>query len=743
MAIFGQYGGGDAFNVAGNMDAVLKQQQATHQSMLDAVAKFNSARDEMDTLRKTTGAILSQYGVDDKGKPADSAPKYVHDLYNSINKEGGLANISRSQMVAGIQAYQTGVGIEQQQLQLESARNANRHNAIATDMAQMQLDAAKRQMEEQARIRQAKTATQADIEKLSKTKNVTTEQVTKLRRADGLMVDIQTSELQPLLERYDTAKDDAERNSVMREVEKLVYKNTPESSRYMSKEKLDEEGNFNGEYDTVENPDYKPLVSVYDPLPREITLDPKTKKPTKDIAPSVDALRLNSFFKEELSKYKDFKKKTEERKNLDAQIAEYDAGTYDIEEGKKSLYLPNKGKETVFNDKDSQTLNLKRRDIEYSISRIEQSLSAGGESRYDSRGNLYPEIVPFSKRETFELRKQLIDLKSKRDDVVKQLNTRQEFLKAKANEAKTPVSPYQTGRFQTETDRWDQVTEKVVTEVQKDLYEQTDDEYAILSNWMKANGGVPETFTKEAYYASKGISKPIVMDIGGGQMYAKIGGKEAFLENKSVSQSALSITDQKALYQAKELATARDLTGFQTNGFRFSGQIRVGDIDQANKVKLELGTSTRALANVDRLIKIAEDASLYDKLMPNEISGIAQALTNAAQSANRTEIGGSGAWSNQDQAYMDKIIRDPSSGFNALFTKQTIASLKEYRSRLASGLQDKGAVYGFRYEQSGSQGVDKGMQQLRVAYAQLMASGNYTPQEAIQIAKQHLEANYE
>lgn len=725
--------------MAGNMDAVLKQQQATHQSMLDAVAKFNSARDEMDTLRKTTGAILSQYGVDDKGKPADSAPKYVHDLYNSINKEGGLANISRSQMVAGIQAYQTGVGIEQQQLQLEGARNTNRHNAIANDMAQMQLDAAKRQLEEQARIREAKKATQADIEKLSKTKSVTREEVTKLRRADGLMVDIQTSELEPLLEKYNTAKTQEEKDNIMRDVEKLVYKNTPESSRYMSKEKLDEEGNFNGEYDTVENPDYKPFVSAYDPLPREITLDPKTKKPTKEIAPSVDALRLDSFFKGELAKYQKFQKQTEDRKKLEVDVAQYNAGSETV------------NGEVVFNDEKSQSLNLKRKTIESTIAGLERQIkennfyevpnnigASSGASVYSGS-----RVVGLSPKQILEKRKQILDLKAKRDEIVKSLEATQESLKTKAKDATTKVEPYQTGRFQTETSRWDQVTEKVVTEVQKDLYEQTDDEYAILSNWLKANGGLPETFTKEAYYASKGISRPIVMDIGGGQMYAKIGGKEAFLENKAISQNALSITDQKALYQARELATARDLSGFQTNGFRFSGQIRVGDIDQANKVKLELGTTTRALANVDRLIRIAEDASLYDKLMPAEISGIAQALTNAAQSANRTEIGGSGAWSNQDQAYMDKIIRDPTSGFNALFTKQTIASLKEYRSRLAAGLQDKGAVYGFRYEQAGGQDMGKGVQQLRVVYAQLMATGNYTPQEAIQVAKQHLETNYE
>ena len=733
--------------MAGNMDAVLKQQQATHQSMLDAVAKFNSARDEMDTLRKTTGAILSQHGVDDKGKPADSAPKYVHDLYNSINKEGGLSNISRSQMVAGIQAYQTGVGVEQQQLQLkgsrlqiEGAENANRHNRIATDMAQMQLDAAKRQLEEQARIREAQKATKEDVEKLSKTKTVTTEKITEYQLRDGTKVKIPTEELSPLLERINNEKSEDKKLEIKKEIEKLLYKYSPESVEFVDQEIDDGSDSQDRNYRTVKNPDFKEFVSAYDKTPRTVKADASGAPILKPS--SVNRAALEGFIQSEIGKYQQVQRQTEEKRALDLDVAKFNVGQ-ETDWANADKEILGAGGEThrkmrerlglstaTYNDPKLQDLQSKIDTITATINFITPDAVA--------------EKVP--ERKKLETRQRIAQLKQQRDSLTKQLEEGFAKNKAVLEKAQAPVKPYEAGEFGYTQEKYDPVTEKVVTEVKKDLYEQTDDEFAILSNWMKANGGVPETFTKEAYYASKGISRPIVMDIGGGQMYAKIGGKEAFLENKAVGQSALSITDQKALYQAKELATARDLSAFQTNGFRFSGQIRVGDIDQANKVKLELGTTTRALANVDRLIRIAEDASLYDKLMPAEVSGIAQALTNAAQSANRTEIGGSGAWSNQDQAYMDKIIRDPSAGFNAIFTKQTIASLKEYRSRLASGLADKGAVYGFRYEQSGGmggQGIDTGMQKLRVAYPQLMASGNYTPQEALAIARQNLEANYE
>jgi hypothetical protein len=203
----------------------------------------------------------------------------------------------------------------------------------------------------------------------------------------------------------------------------------------------------------------------------------------------------------------------------------------------------------------------------------------------------------------------------------------------------------------------------------------------------------------------------------------------------------MSLADEQTMWKAGEFAKARNLNGVTANGFRFSGEVRVGDIDKANTVKQEIFTSTRALASVDRMLEIAENASLFDKLLPTEISGIAQSLTNAAQSANRTEIGGSGAWSNQDQIYMDKVIRDPSSGFNAIFSTQAIASLREYRSRLLAGMVDKGTAYGFAFERGGNNdGLDSSMSQFRVRFNSALAR-NMTEQEALEYAKGTLYAN--
>jgi hypothetical protein len=144
MAIFAQYQGGDAFNVGGNMDAVLKEQQNTHQSMLDAVNKFSQARDEMSLLQQQTQSILAQYDVDEKGKPSDSAPKYVHDLYKSVNKEGGVTGLSRTNLISALKGYEAGVAIEEQRMKVKSAQQSIAINDLNLSEAQRKADEAKK-----------------------------------------------------------------------------------------------------------------------------------------------------------------------------------------------------------------------------------------------------------------------------------------------------------------------------------------------------------------------------------------------------------------------------------------------------------------------------------------------------------------------------------------------------------------------------------------------------------------------
>jgi len=140
MPIFGQYQGGDAFNVSQNMDAVLQQQQATAQAMINVGPAIQKTREEMDVLRGTASSILSQYSTDESGKPSDSAPKYIHDIYKSINKEGGLNYLSKSQLVAALEGYKTGSMVEEQALNVRAKQQQYAAGQLALNKAQAEWD---------------------------------------------------------------------------------------------------------------------------------------------------------------------------------------------------------------------------------------------------------------------------------------------------------------------------------------------------------------------------------------------------------------------------------------------------------------------------------------------------------------------------------------------------------------------------------------------------------------------------
>jgi hypothetical protein len=816
MSIFGQYQGGDPFNVAGNMRDVLKGQQNVNDSMLQAVEKFNTARQDMEVLQKQTGAILSQYGVDEKGKPDDTAPKYVHDLFKAVNNEGGVANMSRSQMIAGIKAYETGFGVSAKELELQGAREGVRAKKTANDIAELQYKEALKAREEQTRIKEALKATEAAREAAKK------ELVTKDKKEvfsvpfEGETIQIKKEEYLPLQEALDNAensKDEKEKPKLVKAAKQAIEKFLVSKSR-VSKEYLDVEDTdpnrgmaFNettGEWERKKNPFYKPdFVSAYD------TKDTREYNLSKGEAPPESTFNyalLEGFISKESAKYRAAKKaeaeakaveNTEDKSPLTILKRQIDKNKKDL----GPLYEKGIGKVSSIVEELKSELALGMTPFEFNqaVTRAEfeiekelgvntQEISIGQQGDFDRSvsGRAYNQVkrdfdsiiggmrsdMDFgfmtskgwsqSRSDGFYIGvnalppSKLIKLgklsgprdlnegevsPEQRAAAMERADKMLKAIKGKTEKSKVAetVKPYETGEFVASAGgRMAEVRNSKV-EVVKSMEEQTDDEYAIMSNYFTANGGMPDSFSKEAFYRMKGIARPISISLGGGNRYVEYNGEKKIVQD--VQGQGMSLADEERLWKAGEFAKSRNLNGVQANGFRFSGEVRVGDIDKANKVKEELFTSTRALASVDRMLEIAENASLFDKLLPTEISGIAQSLTNAAQSANRTEIGGSGAWSNQDQAYMDKVIRDPSSGFNAIFSTQAIASLKEYRSRLLAGMVDKGTAYGFAFERGGNNdGLDASLSQFRVRFNSALAR-NMTEQEALEYAKGTLYAN--
>lgn len=736
--------------MAGNMESVLKQQSATHQSMLDAVAKYNGAREEMATLQATTGSVLSQYGVDEKGKPADDAPKYVHDLYKAVNKEGGIANMSKSQMMAGLQAFQTGQGLESQQQQREAQRlnmeSAKQTNAInAFKLAEM-----KKSIEERDRIEAAKKATAEARGKISKTKTEkTTESVFNL--TEDKAVNVPTEETKPWIAQLSKeGATDEEKMQARRELEKLIHKYDPENAPVAGGDTS--EGDPNPQL--TANKNFKPLVSAYAGKPKQLKAGEKYE-------PTYDVSKIEGFISRESRKFKESADNPQTVELEKLRKVQEDIALQQIGSKTTTESSPTKGTYSVtkFNDPESERLFQEMTAAENAAKTLE--LQMQGKAGKPIRTAYNPmgigqqfrasefEYVPLSAEEKKQAQVLYRNSKAKVSELKTKLEARQESLISDIKGTQKGTRPYTTEEIKFRAagaNEYGYVEEKTTVEkqVEKTLAEQTDDEYAIMKTYLDANGGVPATFTKEAFYRSKGILAPQVYNLTGTghSMITLPDGETKIIENKGQA-SVMSIRDQKVIDDARKFAEVRSLNGITMNSHSFSGEVRVGDIDQAQKVKIGIGHTTKAIESVERLIEIAENESLFRKMVPNEISGIATALTNSAQAASRTEIGGSGAWSNQDQEYMNKVVRDPSLLFNAVFREQTLSSLREYKKRLEGGLIDSGKVYGFSYERTGrggQEGVDSKMEQARMTYSTLRARG-YSTEDAEAEARKVYDTN--
>ena len=542
---------------------------------------------------------------------------------------------------------------------------------------------------------------------------------------------VDTKEITPLLSAVETAEkitDPKEREQAIRDanmaVEKYLYSKS-RISREFDQQAIEGLEGTGEEIDTVKNPLYRPFQSAFaDPSQTEFNLTKGERPPEATIARGT----TTAYIRTELAKQKAIRDLTDEKKGLDVDLAKYNAGQTEYTDGYTGL------KWTQDNDPEVVKLKTKIDGMKYSI----EYNTRGAEGK-EIMGNYGAGYTAKTEKEKLEFRQKVVDQRKELKLLEEKLVARQTKLKDAVTKATTPVTEYKAGAVTISPEGYREEYRNTQVQMARSMEEQTDDEYAIMTNFFNANGGVPDSFTKEAFYQMKGIVRPVSVSLGGGHRFVSYGGESKIVTD--VQSQGMSLADEQTMWKAGEFAKARNLNGVTANGFSFSGEVRVGDIDKANTVKQEIFTSTRALASVDRMLEIAENASLFDKLLPTEVSGIAQSLTNAAQSANRTEIGGSGAWSNQDQIYMDKVIRDPSSSFNAIFSTQAIASLKEYRARLLAGMVDKGTAYGFAFERSGNNGgLDSSMSQFRVRFNSALAR-NMTEQEALEYAKGTLYAN--
>ena len=764
MAIFGNQSTNitDSFNVAGNMKELAIQQDNQGKIMSDTINKFMAARDEMAQLQAQTGAILSSYGVDESGKPDPSAPKYVHDLFNSVNKEGGIANLSRSQMIAGLQHYDTGTKVEQQ-------RNA-------LDMERIKVNQIKKALKDQEDTEKALEATEKARKALPTKKTGTVKElVYDLIKREDLDFDENTkktiesniSELNSARQISDPEERQKKINEVMAKSFDLFYP-------------LSNKGKKVGT-DGKENKDYEEAINPYR---RPEKLKPEDK--IKLAAGQEFAGKLENYINEEYKKWNEFNKisgneipvNTESISKSISNNAEFDDKVIKAKTSlKNSLKEIFKKGEVPIGENQTIILNKALKD-----SGLVDDKGNYNDGNYlkeyrATEGDLINNILTSTLAEFYKdiginqglskseysdaFRKNFGFQKTDFGSFVDtELTTQQRFKKnelinsalnkisksiektSKENiEAKKLITPYSPSKFTAEAgDKYKEREIEVQKELQKTLDEQVTDAYELTRNYMmQTRGSVPVSFTKQAYAASQGIVMPVVMDTGTGHSYIKIGGVEKLVENAPIGQQNLmSISDQQRLNEAANLGKAKDLNGLEANGFSFTGEINVNDINMANKVRGELLTNTRALQDVERLINIAENSSALDKLLPAELTGYAQQIQNSIQAAKRTEVGGSGAWSEQDQQRIDKIITDPTSLRNVVFRDQCLGSLKGFRERLTASLKDQGTTYGFKFTLGSVK--DQSMSSFRASYSAFLARG-YSPEQARQAAMPYLNGN--
>ena len=751
MAIFGnnQTDITNSFNVAGNMRELAVQQDNQGKIMSDTINKFVAARDEMGQLQAQTGAILSSYGVDESGKPDPSAPKYVHDLFNSVNKEGGIANLSRTQMIAGLQYYDTGTKVEQQ-------RNA-------LDMERLKVKQIKKAMQDQDEIEKALQATEEARKKVSNKKIGTVKElVYDLTGREDVELDEGTrKKLEANMAEYHAAQQTTDPEERSKKVNEAMAKNFDLLRPFTNKGRKanviqTEDGS--GENDQMPAPKVetnKDFEEAINPYRKPATVKEEDK--IKLARGEEFAGKLEGYISEEYKRWKSSTSGT-----TDQEVAKLNVETLKDELGRSiptpeglSSYFGEKGNKRgkeVSNNPEIQNFENKISESTDRISELERFLQKGkknveniGRMRITEDGKPIKERVEdnvnLTEKEKIQLKKQIIVEKAKIEKAKTGLTEKTNSLNKGLEKAKESITPYAPSKFTAEVGGGYQAREiEVQKELQKTMDEQVSDQYELARNYMMTtNGRIPASFTKQAYAASQGMVMPVSMDMGNGYSYMKVGGVEKLVENKPVGQqNMLSIPDQQRLHEAGNLGKAKDLNGLTANGFTFSGEINVNDINMANKVRTELLTNTRALQDVDRLIGIAENSSALDKALPAELTGYAQQIQNSIQAAKRTEVGGSGAWSEQDQLRIDKIITDPTSLRNIVFRDQCLGALKGFRERLTASLKDQGTAYGFKFTLGSVR--DQSMSGYRAAVAGYMARG-YSAQEARQAAMPYLNGN--
>ena len=802
MAIFGQYQGGDSFQVGPNMQGILAGQKAVHESMYNGVEKIIQAKQEMDVLRSTTQSVLSQYSADESGKPSPAAPKYIHDLYKAVEKEGGIQGLSKSNLVAVLKGYETGLQVDGQRLQIQAAQQQATLRGYEINKAEREADEFKKlALAHRLALEAAGTPSGKKEMATAPTTayNLATdmspemgEEIYKYQTGQRATDPRQKQVLQPT----PVAPAKATTTTAPKPTTKssdLLLRNSPE--RDALEAKLNKAGaaqlltgleerlrSTQAELDKIRSPKATRFGSSGTGSPAAIyqsekTLDEiradKLKEPT--IVANIDSIK---------------KQIAETRKLADAELPNEPARPAGATPVKEVAPLGNGRLPSIVNDNyrfavahlkdknnspeeiDRQIAKLEDEAslLELAISKQSNSptlMSEFGEWITDSNrvsGATYQqsngkEYVSKGQKEINDLalkRQQISELTNRKPlwdaykDVVAEGSAYTNSIGPTGTPPKEEPTPVPSSIFKKGTSR---PLQKAKPSAQpspqaqpapravnsnpavKSDDEKIAEEYGIITSRLKGLGGVPMNWSEDTYRQMRGYAPKIKIVQQGGIALIGIGDKWQVIKTgaeNQMSPSELATTEKHAVWK-DSIRTDR----LSNAKWTFRGDIRTTEADTAGKVKKAVTDSTRALEALDKLIDLGE-TGFWDSITPTDKAGVIEGVTNSVQAAGRTEIAGSGAFSEQDAKKLESIVPSMASITGAVFREKSLTMLKTYRERMAMQVGDIGRTWGFEVKETKNAGLTEAqIAAIRGAYTDLIKQG-YNHEDAKKLAIESL-----
>ena len=233
----------------------------------------------------------------------------------------------------------------------------------------------------------------------------------------------------------------------------------------------------------------------------------------------------------------------------------------------------------------------------------------------------------------------------------------------------------------------------------------------------------------------RGYAPKIKIVQQGGMALVGIGDKWQVVKTGAENQMSPSelATTEKHMVWKDSIRTDR----LSNAKWTFRGDIRTTEADTAGKVKKAVTDSTRALEALDKLIDLGE-TGFWDSITPTDKAGVISGVTNSVQAAGRTEIAGSGAFSEQDAKKLESVVPDLSSVSGAVFREKSLTMLKTYRERMAMQVADIGRTWGFEVKETKNAGLtEPQIAAIRGAYTDFIKQG-YNHEDAKRLALESL-----